>query len=295
MTRGFTYEYVKQYINDIGYKLISDKYVNSHEKLKMKCEGGHIINMRFHSIRSGQRCPYCRGVKIWDLNDIVGTKIERLFVTKYLGNYRDGTKQKHHYYECLCECGEIVTTHRINLLRGSTKSCGCLGKDLLIERNKTHGLSDTRLYRIHHDIKRRCYNKDNHAYDYYGGRGIKVCDEWLNKDNGFINFYNWSMKNGYQDDLTIDRRDNNKGYSPENCRWVTRKVQSQNTRQALKIVGVSPDGDKYKFESLQSCIRKTGLGEVRINRILDGKSDLENGWRLRLVGGTRRKKRNNPN
>ena len=76
----------------------------------------------------------------------------------------------------------------------------------------------------------RCYNKNNKRYDSYGGRGINICDEWLDKTNGFINFYKWSIENGYEEGLSIDRINNDYGYYPENCRWTDRKTQQNNTR-----------------------------------------------------------------
>lgn len=98
--------------------------------------------------------------------------------------------------------------------------------------NPTHHMSDSRIYKLYQNVKQRCYNKNNTNYQDYGGRGITICDEWL-KD--FMTFYNWAMSNGYNDNLTIDRIDNNKGYSPDNCRWVTRKQQVLNRRNNLYI------------------------------------------------------------
>lgn len=107
-----------------------------------------------------------------------------------------------------------------------------LKRKLLIERNTTHGLSKTRLYKIFQYMKQRCYNPKKKEYKNYGGRGITICEEWL---NDFINFYNWAICNDYNDDLTIDRIDVNKNYCPENCRWITKTLQNKNTRYTDKI------------------------------------------------------------
>lgn len=109
---------------------------------------------------------------------------------------------------------------------------------------KWHGGKGTRLYSIWKAMKTRCNNPNFHAYNRYGGRGIKVCPEW---ENDFSVFRNWALENGYQDSLTIDRIDNDKGYSPENCRCVTYKTQANNTRRNVVI---SYNGETGTISSL---------------------------------------------
>lgn len=93
-----------------------------------------------------------------------------------------------------------------------------------------HGMSYSKIYSTWQRIKNRCYRKNFSHYKSYGGRGIKVCDEWLDKENGFINFKNWAFNNGYKDGLSIDRIDVNGNYEPSNCRWITMKEQASNKR-----------------------------------------------------------------
>lgn len=106
--------------------------------------------------------------------------------------------------------------------------------------NYKHGLAHTRINNIYKSMKSRCYKKNNNRYSSYGARGIEICPEWLG-DNGFINFYNWAIKNGYTDDLTIDRIDTNKNYEPSNCRWSTYKIQENNktNNRIIECKGIS--------------------------------------------------------
>lgn len=158
--------------------------------------------------------------------DLTGQKFGRLTVIKSF------TKNKRIYCECICECGNKTITRYDHLLTSSnTKSCGCLRKEknrIIAKKNfTTHGLRYSRLYIIFTGMKQRCYNQKNPSYPRYGGRGIKICDEWL---NDFMNFYNWAMSNGYDDKLSIDRIDVNGNYEPSNCRWETNQNQCRNRR-----------------------------------------------------------------
>ena len=136
----------------------------------------------------------------------------------------DISKQK---WKLKCKCGNVGYAKSFTLLSGgSTQCCKCRDKVVGL-KNSTHGLSKTKLHGIWNMMKQRCNNPNQAKYKNYGGRGIKVCDEW---QNSFESFYSWAMSNGYSEKLSIDRIDVNGNYEPNNCRWVTNKVQSNNTR-----------------------------------------------------------------
>ena len=168
--------------------------------------------------------------------DLLGQRFGRLTVVEQAG--KDNNK-KNLLWTCVCDCGGTTVTTTAHLRSGHSQSCGCLFKERLIQGGintrfvTTHGKSKSRLYKILSGMKDRCYNPKNRKYHLYGGRGITVCDEWK---NSFQAFYNWGITNGYKDNLTIDRIDNDKGYSPDNCRWATVTEQNRNRRCCKSVV-----------------------------------------------------------
>lgn len=160
------------------------------------------------------------------LIDLTGCRFGKLYVIKR-ANKTDSYGRI--YWLSRCDCGKTKNILGNSLRRGLTKSCGCLHKNNF---EPTHGQSGTRLYKIYQGMKSRCYNKNNVGYKNYGARGIVVCGEWL--DN-FENFYNWAMSNGYQNTLSIERKDYNGNYEPSNCKWATREEQNNNSRHNTYI------------------------------------------------------------
>lgn len=176
------------------------------------------------------------------MNDLTNKVFGKLTVKSRAGSNKEGRAM------WLCECDCLNKTEAIvlgrDLTRGSTNSCGC-------EQGWVkHRQSRTRLYKIFDKMKARCYNIKHNSYKNYGGRGIEICDEWMEED-GFIKFFEWANNNGYEEHLTIDRIDVDKNYEPSNCRWLTHKEQQNNRRdnRPVKINGVTKNISEWSEET----------------------------------------------
>lgn len=176
---------------------------------------------------------------------MVGKRFGKLVVLEMAPGYKNGQCS----WICQCDCGRITEPIAgSNLRKNITKSCGCYRKEKAVDLGKAtrkHGMHGTRIYFTWQNMKARCHNPENHHFKWYGARGIRVCEEWR---NSFEAFYDWAMANGYRDDLTIDRIDNDGNYEPSNCRFVTIADQNRNTSRTItnktKVIpkGVREDG-----------------------------------------------------
>ena len=192
--------------------------------------------------------------------------------------------------ECV-NCGKKSIVRPDTLLYNKFTSCTC-------QLRTSGGASSTRLYGVYHNMKYRCNKETAQGYHNYGGRGIKVCEEWSGKD-GFIKFQEWALSSGYREGLSIDRIDVNKGYSPENCRWITK---SENTRLANidnrvqhrkadkgEYYGISPNGEFFRFWNASKFSKEHSLVAGYVRRAAN-LSRKYNGWTFGFMQDLQNKK-----
>lgn len=198
------------------------------------------------------------------IKDLTGNRYNRLTVLSL--NPRR-TKHRLSRWDCRCDCGSMVTVTGASLISGRTGSCGCLQRELLSERNKSHGFSCHRIAGTWFAMMSRCYAPQNHRFKDYGGRGIEVCNRWHRIEN-FIK----DMDKTYSTGLTLNRIDNDGDYSPSNCNWATAKEQANNRRVPKKRVDLDVDKVvelKRQSKSLKHISEIIGVSYFIINNRLE--------------------------
>ena len=172
--------------------------------------------------------------------DMSGHRYGRLTVVEMSGH----NKHNQRLWRCVCDCGNDAEVIGFLLRQGQTQSCGCLAKESIASVNYKHGKSKSQIWSIHHSMMDRCYLKTSHAYHRYGGRGITVCDRW----HDFENFY--ADMGDKPKGMSLERIDNDKGYSPENVKWASYKEQANNTRsnRILTYMGKSQNITQWAEE-----------------------------------------------
>ena len=237
---------------------------------KVRCDCGAEHERAGNSFTRGQSscCVACRGKNTAEMNNNrrygeIGQKFGRLRITKQMGFNENSHSSR---VECECECGKIIVVSMGHLKFGHTKSCGCLNRDLLVERSTTHGRGNTPEYRIWCGMRRRCSpGGSDEQRKHYFDRGIRVCKEWLGA-GGFEPFFS-EIGERPTDAHTLDRIDNDQGYRPGNVRWATRLVQARNTRSNRLLTL------RDKTQTVSEWEEETGLPISQ--RLHDGWSDVD--------------------
>lgn len=220
-----------------GDYFILDRYYREGDKhilWNYICTCGERGYIRQENIKDSIKCNH--------KEKVVGKKYGRWTVLEEL---EENSNHKR-IVRCQCSCDKktIQDTYLDNLRSGKSKSCGCI----VIEKNTTHGLSNDRLYTIHKGILARCGTPTHRDYKNYGARGICVYEEWK---NDFMSFYSWAINNGYMENLTLERKDVNGNYEPNNCTWITIEEQQLNKRDTIYV---EHDGIRERLSDLSKRV-----------------------------------------
>jgi hypothetical protein len=222
---------VTQKIDIVGmvfgkWTVIGESDSGDAKKVRCQCECGNIKDVFKNNLKRGASNSCGCDKRI----DLAGQKVGRLTIKYPIHKFtKTGTKVL--YWVCICDCGKLTEVTSSSLHSKSILSCGCYQYEYKRKKKLAHEYGNTRIYRSFMHMHRRCENPKSARYDDYGGRGIKVCDEWTN----FEPFLEWAMSNGYTDDLTIDRIDVDGPYAPWNCRWADISTQANNRQNTIYI------------------------------------------------------------
>lgn len=202
-----------------------------------------------------------KGTRFGPRKKLIGDRYGRLTVTALCGDMHLG----HYMWKCLCDCGNFANVSGNHLRTRNTKSCGCLDRESSAERLRTHGMKDAPEYRVWGSMFSRCRNPKEKCYPRYGGRGIKVCERWLRFENFFSDMGPRPIG------LTIERKDNNGDYCPENCVWATLEQQVSNRRNNVILTF------NGKTQTQAQWARELGVGHKLISK------RLEFGWPIEKI------------
>lgn len=212
-------------------RVANDK--QGHSQWECQCDCGNVHVVKAGYLKNGHT-KSCGCWKQTTYNprivDRTGKRYGRLTVIRFAG-----TKDGKSWWECQCDCGNTIIVPQQSL-HGNTNSCGCLRKDVAGNRTRTHGLRKHPIWNSWHGMVDRCTNPSNAFWYRYGGRGITVCDDWLDANK----FLEWALANGYQEGLSIDRINNDGNYEPDNCQWVT--VGENSSKDNYQRIFVTIDG-----------------------------------------------------
>lgn len=250
---------ILEYVGRTGYR---------ENQWRCRCDcGNEVISVTDTVSKPTSACKECRyETSEYYSNKSVehlGRKFGRFTVIACEG--RD--KHSQIRWTCQCECGNTRSIRTGDLGSKRYTSCGCYAKELAKTSNRTHGLHNHKLYYVWSVMKDRLTNKNNKRFHRYGGRGIGLHPDW--RDN-FKSFYDWAMANGYQPGLTLERKDNDGNYEPNNCRWATRAEQMQNT----SLTKITPDlvrMIKKDTRSNAALADAIGVNASTVSRIRNGK------------------------
>lgn len=215
-----------------------------------RCDCGNEREVDIRNLRNGhiKSCGKCNYTEIK-----IGDKFGHWTV---IGDCQRASNGYHKEYLCECDCANKTQRYvdEQNLKRGNSTSCGCETAKSVRLRMTKHGDTGTRLFVIWANMKQRCLNPNSDCYHHYGGRGITICQEWL---DSYESFRGWALAHGYRDDLSIDRINVNGDYSPDNCRWATAKEQGSNKRNNVRITYKNENHTINEWSEITGISRQT--------------------------------------